>query len=229
MNILFLVGVIFLLVVPIYIGVKFKASPAFVWAVVMCGAFVVFASKIAVIDELSLGPLRAKMREKIREADASIKQLREISAVSSEVTLTNLMADTFMDGISLEKRLELHDKIIDSLKKIGVSKDQIAEADSNWRKGISVIYQRIIRHIVEQRKKAEEINLEAPKDAIKAGQEIEEMLDFRNWRAPTPQQISSVLKKYNIKSPGAEECIKYYDHFLKTGEIGNKERFIQER
>jgi len=229
MNILFWIGAIFILVVPVYVGVVLKASPAIVWAVVMCGAFVIFASKIEIIQELSLGPLRAKMKEQIREADTTIKQLREISAVSSEATLTNLMAGSFMGGMSLEKRLELHDKIIDSLKKIGASQDQIIKIESDWRKGISIIYQRIIQQIVEQRKNPNEINPEAPETVRKAGHEIEELLDFENWSAPTPQQIDSVLKKYNIKSPEVEEWIGDYSHFLKTGEIRNKEKFIQSK
>jgi len=227
MNILFWVGIIFILVVPVYIGVFRKAPSATVWAVVVCGAFVIFMSKIEIIQELSLGPLKAKMKEQIRETDATLKQLKEISVVSSEATLTNLMADSFMGGMKFEKRLELHDKIIDSLRGIGVNQDKIDKVESDWKKGISIIYDRTIQYAIEQRKNPFEINPEAPEEARKAGHEIEELLDFKNWVAPTPQQIRSVLEKYNIKSSQAEEWIKDYDHFLKTGEIRNKEKFIR--
>lgn len=226
---LFWIGVIFILVVPVYIGIFHKAHPAIVWAAVLCGAFVIFISKIESIQELSLGPLRARMKEQIREADATIKQLREISAVSSEATLTNLMAGNFWGGMPFAKRLELHDKIVDSLKQIGASDAQIKRAESDWKKGVSIIYHNKIQEVVEQRKKPSQINSDAPEEAKKAGNEIKELLDFNNWAAPTPQQIKSTLRKYNINSPEAEAWIEDYEYFLKTGEIRNKEQFIKLR
>ena len=227
MNILFWIGIIFILVVPVYIGVSRKTPSSTVWAIVVCGALVIFMSKIEIIQEFSLGPLKAKMKDQIREADATIKQLKEISAVSSEATLTNLMAGSFMAGMTLEKRLELHDKIIGSLKEIGVSQYQIDKVESDWGKGISIIYYRTIKNAVEQRKNPNEINPAASEEAQKAGHEIENLLDIKNWAAPTPQQIRNVIEKYNIKSPEAEEWIRDYEHYLKTGEMRNREKFVQ--
>jgi len=223
-NIIFIVS-LFLFAFGGVLSYKNKTGSAIATygAAILCLVFV-YLGKFESFEGLGI---KAKMKEQIREADATIKQLREISAVSSEATLTNLMAGSFMGGMKSEKRFELHDKIIDSLKKIGANQDQINEIESDWKKGITIIYHRIIQDTVEQRKNPNQINAEAPEEARKAGHEIEELLDFKNWVAPTPQQIKSVLEKYNIKSPEAEEWISDYDHFLKTGEIRNKEKFIQ--
>jgi len=227
MKLLFWIGIVFTLVVPILIG-KFFSDHSISWVAALCGAFVVLMSKFEILQELSLGPLKAKMREQLREAAATIEQLRKIAAVTSEATLTDLMAGSFMGSMTLKKRLELNDKIIESLKEIGATEEQIKKVELDWRKGISIIYHRTIQHVVEQRKDPNQINPNAPEAAKKAGHEIQELLDFEKWAVPTPHQIKIVLERHKIKSPEVEEWVSDYDHFLKTNEIRNKERFVQQ-
>ena len=69
--------------------------------------FVTFMARIDDLTELSLGPVKAKMRETIKEAYATIEELRNVAAISAKAILTDIMAGTFMGGMNLRTCLFL--------------------------------------------------------------------------------------------------------------------------
>ena len=225
MNYLFWFGIVFTLIAPIVIGTGF-GDHSTSWVAALCGAFVTFVAKLESVAELSLGPVKARMREQLKEANATIKQLRDIAVTAADGTLTNLIAGAFMGGMSLEKRLEIHEKVIESLKEIGASDKQIDRAEIDWRKGISIIYHRAIRNAVESRSHPSKINTEATKEQKEAGKELQDALEFEHWKTPTPEEIRNILRKHNVESSDAEKWISDYEHFLETNEIRNKDDFI---
>jgi hypothetical protein len=56
-------------------------------------------------------------------------------------------AGNFGAGMPLGKRLELYDQLMEQLGKLGISDEQRRRATTEWRRGIHVIYQRIIARI----------------------------------------------------------------------------------
>lgn len=227
MKVIFWIGIAFVLLVPIIIGVYFD-DPSTSWVAALCGAFVIFMAKVESLAELSLGPVKAKMKQKLQEASATIEQLRNVAVTSSEATLTDLMAGSFMGGMTLEKQLDLHDKVINALHEIGASSEQIEKAETDWNKGVSIIYHRAIMKAVEERKHPNQINTQATDEQKAAGKEIQDLLDFKNWAVPTPHQIRTVLDKYNISSEDADKWIGDYEHFLQNKEIRNREEFVNQ-
>ncbi|REG82156.1 hypothetical protein [Marinomonas pollencensis] len=226
MNLLFWSGIAFTLIAPVVIGIQFDDQSTS-WVAALCGAFVTFMARIGDLAELSLGPVKARMKEQIEKAAATIDQLRQVATTTSEATLTDLMAGSFMGGMSLKKRLELHDNIIDALKGIGASEAQLELAEKDWKKGISIIYQRAIRNAVEERPDPNKINVNASDEQKKADKEINDLMNFERWECPSPSQIRSVLKKYQIESPSAEKWISDYEFFLETNVIRNRAGFEQ--
>jgi len=224
LKILFWLGIIFTLFAPLVIGIYFNDQSTS-WEAALCGAFVTFIARIGDLAELSLGPVKAKMKEKIEEASATIEQLREVATTNSEATLTDLIAGSFMGGMSLKKKLSLHDNVVKALKGIGASEQQISVAESDWRKGICIIYQRAIRQAVEQREDPSIININATEEQKKAGAEINELQNFEKWETPTPSQIRKILKKYGIASESVETWVNDYEYFLEHNEIRNREKF----
>lgn len=99
--VLFWAGAIFTLVAPLVVGMLSR-NPTTLWVVALCGAFVTMLTKIDDLVEISLGPVRAKMRETIREATATIEQLQAVAASIAEVALTDLMASNFMGGTNTQ-------------------------------------------------------------------------------------------------------------------------------
>ena len=133
MIVLFWVGVVLTIAAPLIIGIKYE-DPSTSWVAALCGAFITFISKLDQISELSLGPVKAKMKEKIDEVDKVLKQLREAVTVTSHATLTDLMAGGMMGSMTLGKRLEIHENIILNLRAIGASEEQVAMAEKDWKK-----------------------------------------------------------------------------------------------
>ena len=114
--------------------------------IVVAGAIAVAFLNIDKIQKFKGAGFEAEMKRAVAEANATIKQLREVAATSSEVILTDLMAGNFMSGTTLTKRLNLHDQLVENLKEIGASKKQIDKADEMWRKGIGIIWLLAVLH-----------------------------------------------------------------------------------
>ncbi len=225
MKVLFWIGVALTIVAPIIIGIYFKDASTS-WVAALCGAFIIFVSKLDEISELSLGPVKAKMKEKIAELNEIIKQLRQAVTITSQVALTDLIAGGFMGSMSLSKRLELHKNIISNLKSIGASEDQISLAEKDWKKGISVIYHLTIQVVLEGRKSPNLINPDTPENKKQASNEINKLLDFKNWDVPTPHQIRSVLVRHSIQDEAVASWVADYEHFLDKNEIRRPEEII---
>ncbi|CAG35144.1 hypothetical protein [Desulfotalea psychrophila] len=227
MKLLFWIGIVFTLVVPPIIGVYF-GDQSTSWAAALCGAFVTFVSRLSELAELSLGPVKAKMKEKVDEASATIEQLRNVAVANSEATLTDLIAGNFIDGMSQAKRLQIHDNIICALRQIGATDAQIENAEKDWKKGITVIYHRIIRRVVMGREQASVINSKTTENQNAAASEMQDLLDFDNWMAPSPHQIEMILKKYSVRSSEINFWVSDYKHFLECNEIRHGDQFVKE-
>ena len=227
-NKLFGFGIIYTLFVPIFIAHHYE-DPTMVQAFALSGAFITLLSKLNDIAELSFGPLKARMNDKINEAAATIAQLHKLSVTLSDATLTDLMASNFMGGASIEKKLIIHDKIISTLNDLGIEPTDINQAEESWIKGISVMYARTIQHHIEGRTQSNTINSHATEAQKQASQALKDMSDFSTWSAPTPKQIKNIITRYNIDSVEANEWLEDYHHFLEHNEIRNKTRFANSR
>lgn len=224
---MFWFGVIFTAFAPIVIWTIFE-NTAIAWIAALCGAFITFMSKINDIAELSAGPVRAKMRETIQDANATIEQVRQIARSISETTLAALMAGNFgfQDGLTLDSRLALHDDLINSLREIGVPDKRILKSDKKWRRGIGVIYHRAIAPLIDGRKVPHQINVDATVEQKQAREGWDELLDFDQWKAPTPDEMSAYLTSAGVLTHEMSEWIDDYRHYLETGEIRRRELFV---
>ena len=220
-------GVFFTIIAPIVIGTGF-ADYSTSWVAALCGAFITFISKFDEIAELSLGPVRAKMRETIQQANATIEQVQRIARNISETTLTALMAGNFgfTDGLNLESRLDLHYRLVQSLKEIGIPDKDISELDAKWKQGIGVIYHRAIAPLIDDREEPHLVNPNATEEQKKAQAGWDELLEFEQWKAPTPAEMTIYLESVGFLTDEINEWIGDYRHFLKTGEINRREVFL---
>lgn len=224
---LFWVGVFFTLAAPILVSIFIPGS-GITWVVALCGAFVTLLVKLDDLVELSLGPVRAKMRETVMEANATVKQLRNFATVIGEVSLTDLMAGNFFDGTTLKTRLDLHDSIIKSLQDIGVEENVLRDTDQNWRKGVGVIYHRAIYKRIQQQTTHRKDNSDLSSAQLEIPNNFQKLLDFEVWQAPTPKVIKEFINSHALMTEELSDWINDYQHFLDTGEIPRRDLFVQE-
>jgi len=224
---LFWIGAIFTLIVPVTIGVSTGDSST-TWVAALCGAFVTLLTKIDDLIEISLGPVRAKMREALSEAAASVEQLRTIAGTIAEVALTDLMGGSFFGGMNLKKRLELHGKVIGTLHGLGLSKEKVSEVEASWKKGIGVIYHGIVRSAIEKQSPFGT----APDFYDRqrhVSNEFYGLMNFNNWEVPTPEEMTAFLSERGFLNEEIREWVSDYSHFLSAGEIRRPDVFSEAR
>ena len=226
LGLLFWFGIVFTVVAPIVIGVRLENTTMAGMALVG-GAFITFISRLDQMSELSLGPLRAKMREKIEEADETLEQLRETAATMSKASLGHMMASSFWAGLSLAQRFKLHDEVISNLRGLGASDFQIEQADAIWLCGIPVIYSRAVCNALRgAQSAADRISRTNEQQALV--KKITEMQDFDdNWKIPTSNQIRRLLQDENAITELVKKWLDDYQHFEETGEIRDLDQFVK--
>ena len=224
---MFVLSIAFTLVVPTVVGI-WRGDANTAWLAAVCGVFVTLASKIDVIVEFSFGPLRAKMRDAIEEAYATITEVRKIAANISEPMLATLMAGNFgfSDGLNLQARLEQHDGLIANLREIGVTEEEIIKAERKWRGGIGVIYHRAIAPLIDERRKPYEVNHNATPEQKEAYEGWDNLLLFEDWKAPSPSEMEEYLREKGVMTAEMQEWIDDYRNFIETGEIRRREIFV---
>lgn len=162
-----------------------------------------------------------------KDSASTLDQLRSIACTNAEAALTDSMAANFFGGVDLKTRLDLNDRIINSLIEIGVSEENIRNVKKMWSKGICVIYHRGIRNALEGGANTNEINMKANPDLRKASKEFQEMLNFSQWEVPSPDEMESFINEKGFMNDTVRELISDYRHFLETGNIRRRSMFAQ--
>jgi hypothetical protein len=225
---LFWIGVILTIVAPLIIGIHYK-DPSTSWVAALCGAFITFISKWEEISELSLGPVKAKMKEKIEEAEKVLRQLREAVTVNAHATLTDLGAGSMSGGMRTDRRLEIHKNIISNLKEIDCTDEQVARAERDWKKVMNIYYCGFITQLVEERTSPHLKNFNTSGSRKKAYNELKELEDFGKWKMPSPEQIRSVLSRHSVQDEAVDGWVDDYEHYLETNEVRRVDEFIKLR
>lgn len=215
-RVLFGIGVAFTLTAPISIGLVYHDASTS-WIAALCGAFVTFMSRFDSLSRFTLGPLKAEMREVISEANASLEQLREVATTFTDAALTDLSEGIFLGGLPAENRLDYHPKMIESLQKIGASKEQIKRAEAGWRNVVGKLYWGRLKKISKVSGLA---NYGGP------GHELVEL--GRSGVAPTPEALEQALDSLSLLTSEARGWINDYRHFLATNEIRRRDELLRD-
>ncbi|MGV1098718.1 hypothetical protein ACUUL3_04825 [Thiovibrio sp. JS02] len=188
-----IIGSIITLGLAVLFGLK--GMPTEMGIIVAAGAICLSFLNIDKIERFKGAGFEAEMKKAVAEANATVEQLREVAATSAKAILTDLMAGNFMDGMTLEKRLELHDQVIASLKGIGASENQIRNADEMWKRGIGIVFHRGIRVAIEGRENPHQVNAKAEKHVLDASKEFQSLLQFSEWKAQTSEQMRAFIEE----------------------------------
>lgn len=213
-----------MIVLAMYLAItgKPKEMALIIIACSICIAFL----NIDSIQRFKGAGFEAQMRDTIKEANATVDQLRKLAAASTESTLTTSMAGNFFDGTTLETRVALHDKLVKTLVDLGVPKKQIDESRAMWKKGVGVIYHRGIRYRLLGKHLNSPSGVVASPDAIQAAKEIQDMLRFETWDAPSSKTIRAFLKNKKLITSEITSLLDDYAHFEKTGNLQNRDLFV---
>jgi len=160
-------------------------------------------------------------------AKSTVDQLQNIACINAEAALTDSMAACFMGGVDFKTRLDLNDRIIDSLIEIGVSEEKIKDVKKMWSKGIGIIYHRHIRNALEGRTDPNMLNMEVSPELREASKEFQETMNFKQWEVLSPDEMESFIEGKGVMNDTVRELISDYRHFLETGNIRRRSVFEQ--
>jgi len=203
------------------------SKPTEMGIIVVAGAIFLAFLNIDKIQKFKGAGFEAEMKRAVEEANATIEQLREVATTSSEVILTDLMAGNFFSGTTLKTRLDLHDQMIENLKDIGATDNQIGKADKMWKKGVSLIFHRGIHKALEGREHPSEINIKAEPHVLEASKEFQDLLKFEEWETPSSDSLRLFIEKRNVMNPLVDELLKDYSKFEQTGIFRRKDVFVK--
>ena len=220
-----IIGSLLALCLTVMFGVMGK--PTEMGIIVVAGAIALAFLNIDKIQKFKGAGFEAEMKRAVEEANATIEQLREVAATSSEVILTDLMGGNFMSGTTLEKRLDLHDQLIGNLKDIGASKKQIENADEMWKRGIGIIFHRGIRSALEDREHPNRINTKAEKHVLEASKEFQDLLKFEEWKVQSSDEFREFINRKDVMNPEVDELLKDYSKFVESGKFRRRDVFVK--
>ena len=168
----------------------------------------------------------AQLKQSVEEAHATVKQLRALATASAEGALTTLMAANVMSGTTLAERLILHDRLIGSLKDIGVPEPQIDEAEMLWNKGVAILYHRGIRFLLDGGGEENPIDSNTVPAVRAASRQFQCLLRLERWDAPSSNAMRTFIEEKSLMSPEIDELLNDYLHFEQTGTIKRRDVFV---
>jgi hypothetical protein len=192
----------------------------FAGLVLVCSLLFTLLSQFDKIEELALGGLKARLRATIQETAATLKQLRELAAISTSSQLASLIGSSFLQGMPDETRYRLASDFLSNAKSLDFNKDEMASITEPWRKGVSYVYVREIGRLMFK-------NLSTVTEDWSSWQRLG---DFNTWSAPSPSEVRGFLDSSSLKGgPEVEALLRDYEVFLdrKDGEIPNLHRLIE--
>jgi hypothetical protein len=216
-----------LLMLTLAMALALLGKPTEMGLIIVAGAIATAFLNIDRIQRFKGAGFEAEMRQAVEQAHASVDELRNLAAISAESILTTLMAGNFMHGMTLAKRVDLHDRLINSLQGLGVPQPQINAAEEMWRRGVGILYQRGIRHQLEGRTSTHKIDPNLSKEALEASKEFQDMIKFKEWKAPSAAEMRHFIEEKHLMSPALEELLRDYSHFEKTNTIRRIDVFVE--
>ena len=208
------IAFVFLIPVGLIIGkIAEGEAPDHKDATLICLISLIFLGifNIDKIDAFKMWEMEVRLKTTIAEATATINELRS-TALALSTPIYNQLAFNGLPFNSLKFKEVYHNKVaLDAtLEKIGVTKDQIASADRNWREVISYTFASMIST-------DKQYNLLLNPDQTK--QWVELACKYANIDAVSipPEEISTFLERNHLATDLAKSRLADYEAFLRTG------------
>jgi hypothetical protein len=123
----------YLIVVPTISIFWFKQTAARATVLIVAGATALIFVRLPDISSLKLLGLQATLERQIGKAEVTIEELQKLAAAMAKANLTQIaMSGQMLHGLPTGAKFAIRDKIIESMKEIGVSEKDIHDAQQVW-------------------------------------------------------------------------------------------------
>ena len=203
--------IIALVVIPILLGIL--RSPKEMGIAIAAIGLALFFSNIDKFSRFKGAGFEAELKTAVDEAYAAIEQLKDLGlSLSGPIVDELAISGRMLQYIHLKYKLERVAKIVDTLRKLGASQEEIEEV-------CSTIYGRVtndhIRSILYSLK-----NSNPEKEELFEGINDGKM---DNWEKG---KIEIFIKEHNLnKSEDTDECFIDLDYFLKNRKLRREDKW----
>jgi hypothetical protein len=169
------------------------------------GALALTMTRLSDITLLDALGIRTELQHTIDDATAKIAQLRKLAVAISEPQLSELA----MNGAMLS---ELRKQIVDTLKSLGVSEDDIATALRVWMPA-------------RLRKLSNVIAIAIAKTDNALAEKFRAMRIDAHENPANPDKLREFLRDNHITDKDVIELVDDYEHLFETGEVRRPDVF----
>lgn len=198
---------------PIYVFYTKDISSA--GLMLICFVLGLVLSKFDLIEEITVGPLTAKLQRRINEAEEVLKKLQNVAAAISEISLSTMIRTGRAGGFGFEESEKFRMRIVSLLREIGVGNDDVA---ATQRELTGYLKREYVYAIVGR--SVPPIGISEEK--IRAWNEIRD-----SHQIPTVGKVRSFLRSINALDEEAIELLDDYTYFEKHGDHRRPEVFFR--
>ena len=208
--------IIFIIMGPCLIF-GFLGKPTEMGLIIIASSITAAFINIDKIKKFKGAGFEAEMQKVVDEAYASIAQVREITCATAEVSLSHLIESCFWGNLSFNKKLNLHDNLIDKLKNIKATDQQIQNVNKIWNKGILIIYHRGLKNQIKQ-------DFNPSQEII---DEFDRLQNFELFEIKSLDIHKNFILDKGLINDKIEHLLNDFKYFEQTNEILNKDEFIK--
>ena len=195
----------YLIIAPTVVVFLLRRS-ALAFALVVTGASALLLTRPD-ISSFGLLGLQATLERQIGKVQVTIEELQKLAAAMAKASLTQLaMSGQIMHMLNTDVKFGMRDKIIASLKEIGVSDADMHEAQGTW---IDVYCDMLVS----------EIEAEAEKLLPSAPEEINKLPEAVKYGVPEPETLEKWFAYHKLSSPRLDQLMDEYKRLWATGSM----------
>jgi hypothetical protein len=208
-----LVLLTFLIVAPT-VRIFFWKDSAGASVLAAVGAAALLLTRLPDISTFELLALKVTLEKQTQQVEVTIQQLQKMASAFAQASLTQLaMSGQMLSGINTEYKFQIRDRIVDSLKEIGVQDNKVLDAQTVW---ISV-YGRMILDRLEDIAVGLLPNI--PNEKVVG--EIDGLPKDLTYGLPLPKDVRNWIAAKSLNDAKLTQFLDEYEYMWTTGAMKN--------
>jgi hypothetical protein len=166
--------------------------------------------------ELKLRQATADAEHATEEAKATLAEVRALGASLARLSLDALARANLLGEFRWSDKIRLRDDLKHQLQKLGVSEDEIDDADRIFRE---LMRYRLADRVVDAAREACQVERNGVIDAdyMAFQSKTQDVFDFGSMSVPKAGHLRELVKDYIDED--VERCLRDYEHFETTGQL----------
>ncbi len=219
-KLLFGMGILYVIVAPaLSFMIDNPKEPAVFFLI--SGVLLTVLSRFDDVSELGLFGLKAKIEHALRDAYATLEQVKEFAKISAMSSLSNTARSSWWSGIPDQQTREMLKSTQEVLRKLGCSEQEIVEISKDFHDCQLLDYRQVLIAGGESK---------IPNSKDQACQkEWLELRDRPESPAVHPDELKHFLEKHNFMTEENKKRLEGYAYYYKYNEFQDFEDFKNRR